>query len=282
MILYPAIDLKDGQCVRLLYGDMEKSTVFNASPADQAARFARSGFEWLHVVDLNGAVEGRSVNSAAVCDILEAVSIPVQLGGGVRTLAGIEDWIEAGVSRVILGTVAVRDPEMVKTAAREWPEQIAVGVDVRDGRVAVQGWTEETELDAVAVARRFEDAGVATLIVTDIDRDGALTGANVEAFGAVADAVSIPVIAAGGLAAVADIERLRARKGVPIAGAVLGRSLYTGAIKPGEALAAASRRETNCTPFTTRPSLTSRQGMTRTFSIRRRPCAPPRPGPRRA
>jgi phosphoribosylformimino-5-aminoimidazole carboxamide ribotide isomerase len=242
MILYPAIDLKDGQCVRLLYGDMDKATVFNASPADQASRFAREGFEWLHVVDLNGAVEGRSVNASAVRDILQSVSIPVQLGGGVRTLNAIEDWIEAGVSRVILGTVAVHDPQMVKAAASRWPEQIAVGVDVRQGKVAVQGWTEGTDLEAVDVARRFEDAGVATLIVTDIDRDGALTGANVEAFGAVADAVSIPVIAAGGLASVEDIERLRARRGVPIAGAVLGRSLYTGAIRPADALAAASRR----------------------------------------
>ncbi len=242
MILYPAIDLKDGKCVRLLYGDMDKATVFNASPADQAERFARDGFEWLHVVDLNGAVEGRSINVQAVEAILESVSIPVQLGGGVRSLKSIEAWIEAGVSRVILGTVAVRDPEMVRTAAREWPEQIAVGVDVRDGKVAVQGWTEGTDLDAIAVARRFEDAGVATLVVTDIERDGALTGANVEAFGAVADAVSIPVIAAGGLASVLDIEALKARKGVSIAGAVLGRSLYAGSIKPAEALVAAARK----------------------------------------
>ena len=242
MILYPAIDLKDGQCVRLLFGDMDKATVFNASPADQAERFARDGFEWLHVVDLNGAVEGRSINIQAVEAILESVSIPVQLGGGVRTLKSIEAWIEAGVSRVILGTVAVRDPELVRTAAREWAEQIAVGVDVRAGKVAVQGWTEDTDLDAVALAHRFEDAGVAALVVTDIERDGALTGANVEAFGAVADAVSIPVIAAGGLASVRDIEALKARKGVPIAGAVLGRSLYAGAILPGEALAAAARK----------------------------------------
>jgi phosphoribosylformimino-5-aminoimidazole carboxamide ribotide isomerase len=242
MILYPAIDLKDGQCVRLLQGEMDKATVFNASPADQAARFVRDGFEWLHVVDLNGAVEGRPVNADAVGAILNAVSLPVQLGGGVRTLQAVEHWIETGVSRIILGTVAVRDPGMVRTAARQWTEQIAVGVDVRGGKVAVQGWTEGTDLDAIEVARRFEDAGVACLIVTDIERDGALTGANVDAFGAVADAVSIPVIAAGGLASVADIERLKARKGAPIAGAVLGRSLYTGAIRPAEALAAASRK----------------------------------------
>ena len=241
MILYPAIDLKDGQCVRLLHGDMDKATIFNASPADQAERFVRDGFQWLHVVDLNGAVEGRSVNSAAVEAILQSVSLPVQLGGGVRTMAALEHWIEAGVSRVILGTVAVREPELVRRAAREWPEQIAVGVDVRAGKVAVQGWTEDSDLDAVAVARRFEDAGVACLIVTDIERDGALTGANVEAFGSVADAVSIPVVAAGGLATVEDIQRLKARPGAPIAGAVLGRSLYTGSIKPSEALAAASR-----------------------------------------
>ena len=242
MILYPAIDLKDGQCVRLLQGEMDKATVFNPSPADQAVRFVRDGFEWLHVVDLNGAVEGRPVNADAVGAILQAVSLPVQLGGGVRTLEAVERWIETGVSRIILGTVAVRNPMLVKAAARLWPEQIAVGVDVRDGKVAVQGWTEGTDLDAVSVARQFEDAGVACLIVTDIERDGALTGANVEAFGAVADAVSIPVIAAGGLASVEDIVRLKARKGVRISGAVLGRSLYTGAIRPAEALAAASRK----------------------------------------
>jgi phosphoribosylformimino-5-aminoimidazole carboxamide ribotide isomerase len=242
MILYPAIDLKDGQCVRLVQGDMDKATVFNASPADQALRFAADGFEWLHVVDLNGAVEGRSVNSDAVRAILETTSIPVQLGGGVRTLDAVEAWIEAGVSRVILGTVAVREPALVREAARAWPEQIAVGVDVRGGKVAVQGWTEDTDLDAIAVARRFEDAGVACLIVTDIERDGALAGANVEVFGAIADVVSIPVISAGGLASVDDIVRLRSRRGTPIAGAVLGRALYTGAIKPAEALAAAARR----------------------------------------
>ena len=242
MILYPALDLKDGQCVRLLHGDMDKATVFNTSPVDQAGRFARDGFEWLHVVDLNGAIEGRSVNTAPVEAILQAISIPVQLGGGVRTLAAIEGWIEAGVSRVILGTVAVREPALVKTAARLWPEQIAVGVDVRNGEVAIEGWLENTALDAISVAQRFEDAGVAALVVTDIDRDGALTGANVEAFGAVADAVSIPVIAAGGLASVQDIVNLRARKGAAIAGAVLGRSLYAGSILPAEAIAAANRK----------------------------------------
>jgi phosphoribosylformimino-5-aminoimidazole carboxamide ribotide isomerase len=192
------------------------------------------------VVDLNGSAEGKAVNGGAVETILNAVSIPVQLGGGVRTLANIDGWIEAGVSRVILGTAAVRDPELVKTAARAWPEQIAVSVDVRKGQVAVQGWLEDSGLGALEVAKRFEDAGVSALIVTDIDRDGALAGFNVEVFGTMADAVDIPVIAAGGLASVTDIERLRARPGRPIAGAVLGRALYVGAIRPAEALAAAA------------------------------------------
>ncbi len=242
MILYPAIDLKDGQCVRLLHGDMAKATVFEASPAEQAAQFAKDGFDWLHVVDLNGAVEGHSMNADAVSAILNQVSIPVQLGGGIRSLEAVGLWIEAGVSRVILGTVAVRDPELVKTAARNWPEQIAVAVDVRDGKVAVDGWTGASDLDPITLAKRFEDAGVAALIVTDISRDGAMTGVNVEAVGAVADAVSIPVIASGGVASVDDIRHLQARKGVPIAGAVLGRSLYNGAIKPAEVLAIAKRK----------------------------------------
>jgi phosphoribosylformimino-5-aminoimidazole carboxamide ribotide isomerase len=240
MILYPAIDLKDGQCVRVVHGDFATATVFNENPAAQAVTWVKAGFEWLHVIDLNGSAEGHAVNTDAVEAILNAVSIPVQLGGGIRTLANVEGWIEAGVSRVILGTIAVRDPELVKTAAREWPEQVAVSVDVRKGKVAVQGWLEDSGLDALTVARRFEDVGVSALIITDIDRDGALMGFNVEAFGQIADAVSIPVIAAGGLANVTDIEKLRARKGVPIAGAVLGRALYAGTIRPTEALIAAS------------------------------------------
>jgi phosphoribosylformimino-5-aminoimidazole carboxamide ribotide isomerase len=238
MILYPAIDLKDGQCVRVVHGDFATATVFNEHPADQAVAWVKAGFEWLHVIDLNGSVEGRAVNGDAVEAILNAVSIPVQLGGGIRSLANVESWIEAGVSRVILGTVAVRDPELVKTAAKEWPEQVAVSVDVRKGKVAVQGWLEDSGLDALTVAKRFEDAGVSALIVTDIDRDGALMGFNVEVFGKIADALSIPVIAAGGLANVKDIENLRARKGTPIAGAVLGRALYAGTIQPAEALLA--------------------------------------------
>jgi phosphoribosylformimino-5-aminoimidazole carboxamide ribotide isomerase len=242
MILYPAIDLKDGQCMRLLHGDMDQATVFNASPADQAAQFVRAGFEWLHVVDLNGAIEGRPVNADAVGQIMRAVSIPVQLGGGIRTRAQIEHWIEAGISRVILGTVAVKDPDLVRRAAADFPEQIAVAIDIRDGMVAVEGWVGASDLDAVTLARRFEDAGVAALIVTDIGRDGALTGVNVEAVGAVADAVNIPVIASGGFASVADIRNLKARPGAAIAGAVLGRALYNGAINPADVLAAALLR----------------------------------------
>ena len=242
MILYPAIDLKDGQCVRLLHGDMDKATVFNTSPADQAGQFVKDGFEWLHVVDLNGAVQGESMNAEAVNAILKSVSIPVQLGGGIRNLAAVEHWIEAGVTRVILGTIAVRDPDLVKTAARRWPEQIAVAVDVRDGKVAVDGWTGASNLDPIELSKRFEDAGVAALIVTDIGRDGAMTGVNVEAVGALADAVSIPVIASGGVASVEDIRLLQARPGVKIAGAVLGRALYNGAIRPSEVLAMARRK----------------------------------------
>jgi phosphoribosylformimino-5-aminoimidazole carboxamide ribotide isomerase len=240
LILYPAIDLKDGQCVRVVRGDLDQATVFNASPADQACAWAAGGFHWLHVVDLNGAVQGAAVNAAAVEAILEAVSLPVQLGGGIRSLADIERWIEAGVSRIILGTVAVREPQVVRDAARAFPEQIAVSVDVRAGKVAVQGWTEDSDLDAISVARRYEDAGVSALIITDIDRDGTTLGFDVEAFGTIADAVTIPVIAAGGLASVEDIVRLKARKGAPIAGAVLGRALYNGAITPSEALKVAA------------------------------------------
>ncbi len=240
MILYPAIDLKDGRCVRLLHGDLAKETVFNASPADQATSFQGQGFNWLHVVDLNGAVEGRAVNIEAVSAILEAVSLPVQLGGGIRTLEQIETWIEAGISRVILGTVAVRDPELVKKAARLWPEQIAVGIDARGGMVATQGWLETSDIGVVDLARKFEDAGVAALIVTDIGRDGAMTGVNVEQVGEVADAVSIPVIASGGVASLRDIEQLMTRTGVPIAGCILGRSLYEGAIDPAQALTLAA------------------------------------------
>ena len=240
MILYPAIDLKDGQAVRVVHGDLSTATVFNTDPAAQAKSFVEAGFHWIHVVDLNGAVKGEAVNGAAVEAILAAVSVPVQLGGGIRTLADVERWIEAGVSRVILGTVAVSQPEVVRDAAKRFPEQIAVSVDVRKGKAAVQGWTADSDFDAITVAKRFEDAGVAALIITDIDRDGTVMGFNVDAFGAIADAVAIPVIAAGGLATVDDIARLKARPGVPIAGAVLGRALYNGAIQPSEALRVAA------------------------------------------
>ena len=241
MILYPAIDLKGGHCVRLLKGDMNAVTVFNDNPADQAAQFVRDGFQWLHVVDLDGAVEGRSMNAPAVSAILRAAPVPVQVGGGIRTLEAIETWLEAGVSRVILGTVAVSDPGLVRAAAAAFPEQVAVGIDALDGRVAVKGWVESSDLTAVDLARRFEDAGVCALIVTDIGRDGTLGGVNVDQVGEVADAVGIPVIASGGMASLADIAALKARPGAQIAGAVLGKALYTGAIRPAEALSAARR-----------------------------------------
>jgi len=240
LILYPAIDLKNGQCVRVIRGDLDQATVFNSDPAAQARAWAAAGFHWIHVVDLNGAVEGKAANVPAVEAILSATSTPVQLGGGIRSLADVERWVEAGVSRVILGTVAVREPQVVREAARLWPEQIAVSVDVRGGKVAVQGWTEDSDLDAITVSKRFEDVGVGALIITDIDRDGTTMGFNVDAFGAIADVVAIPVIAAGGLASVQDIINLKARKGTPIAGAVLGRALYNGEIVPAEALKVAA------------------------------------------
>jgi phosphoribosylformimino-5-aminoimidazole carboxamide ribotide isomerase len=239
MNLYPAIDLKDGACVRLLHGDMDAATTFNNDPADQARRFSDMGFLHLHVVDLNGAFAGQSVNRDAVAAILKATRAPVQLGGGVRDMAGVERWLEAGVARVILGTAAVRDPDFVRAAARAFPDAIAVGVDARDGRVAVQGWAETTDMQAIDLARAFEGCGVAAIIVTDIGRDGAKTGVNITLTGAMADAVSIPVIASGGLRDVADISALNARPGRPIHGAILGRALYDGDIDPAEALRAA-------------------------------------------
>ena len=239
MILYPAIDLKGGRCVRLMKGDMDQATVFPLSPAEQAQRFAADGFAWLHVVDLDGAIEGRAVNADAVHAILAASPVPVQLGGGVRTLKQVEAWLGAGVSRVILGTVAVTDPAMVAQAADMFPGQIAVGLDLRDGKVATKGWVETSTVTGVDLAKRLEDVGVAALIVTDIARDGALTGVNVDAVGEVADAVCTPVIASGGVASVDDITALQARPGAPIAGAILGRSLYVGAVNAAEALAAA-------------------------------------------
>jgi phosphoribosylformimino-5-aminoimidazole carboxamide ribotide isomerase len=235
MILYPAIDLKDGQCVRLLRGDMEAATVFGDDPAAQARAFAAAGCRWLHLVDLNGAFAGHPVNEAAVEAILAAVDIPAQLGGGIRDMATIERWLDRGLARVILGTVAVRDPELVRNAARAFPGRVAVGIDARDGRVAVAGWAEETDIDATDLARRFEDAGVAALIYTDIDRDGALQGPNVAATAALARAVRIPVIASGGVSELDDLRALK-QTGV-IEGVISGRALYEGRLDLGEALA---------------------------------------------
>lgn len=236
MILYPAIDLKDGHCVRLLRGDMGQATVFGDDPAAQARSFAGAGCEWLHLVDLNGAFAGHPVNAAAVEAILAAVAVPVQLGGGIRDRATIEMWLERGVARVILGTVAVENEALVREAARAHPGRVAVGIDARDGRVATRGWAEETEVKVTGLARRLEDAGVAAFIYTDIARDGAMQGPNVAATEALARAVSVPVIASGGVAALSDLLALKAT-GV-IAGAISGRALYDGALDLSESLAA--------------------------------------------
>ena len=237
MILFPAIDLKDGQCVRLKLGEMDSATVYNTDPAAQARAFEAQGFEWLHVVDLNGAFAGKSVNSAAVGAILKATKSPVQLGGGIRTIPQIEDWLDRGLARVILGTVAVREPELVKEACRLFPGRIAVGIDARGGKVAVEGWAEASSLGAIELAQKFEGAGVAAIIYTDIDRDGVLTGINWEATIALAEAVSIPVIASGGLASLDDIRRMIQPDAQKLEGAISGRALYDGRIDPGEALA---------------------------------------------
>ena len=236
MILYPAIDLKDGNCVRLLRGDMEAATVFGTDPAAQARAFQDAGAEWLHLVDLNGAFAGRPVNAEAVAAILDAVSVPAQLGGGIRDMATIETWLERGLSRVILGTVAVESPSLVREAALAFPGKIAVGIDARAGRVATRGWAEETDVMATDLARQFEDAGVAAIIYTDIDRDGAMQGPNTAATEALARAVTIPVIASGGVSSMQDLLALRDTR--VIAGAISGRALYDGAINLGEALRA--------------------------------------------
>ncbi len=237
MILFPAIDLKDGQCVRLKLGDMARATVYNADPAAQAAAFEAQGFEWLHVVDLDGAFAGKSVNGAAVDAILAATSNPVQLGGGIRSIEQIEAWLDKGLARVILGTAAVKDPALVEAACRRFPGRIAVGIDARGGQVAVEGWAEASSLAAAELSRRFEGAGVAALIYTDIDRDGVLAGINWEATIALADAVEIPVIASGGLASLADVVRLTMPDAARLEGAISGRALYDGRIDPAEALA---------------------------------------------
>ena len=236
MILFPAIDLKDGQCVRLKLGDMAQATVFNDDPAAQARSFEDQGFAWLHLVDLNGAFEGKPVNAAAVEAILKAVRLPVQLGGGIRSLAQIETWLSRGIRRVILGTAALRDPELVREACKLFPGRVAVGIDAKGGRVAVEGWAETSDLTAIDLARRFADVGVSAIIFTDIDRDGVLKGLNIESTLELARAVPVPVIASGGLASMDDIHRLLQPDCRILEGAISGRALYDGRIDVPEAL----------------------------------------------
>jgi phosphoribosylformimino-5-aminoimidazole carboxamide ribotide isomerase len=236
MILYPAIDLKGGNCVRLLRGAMDQATVFNTDPAAQAEIFAAAGCQWLHLVDLDGAFAGQSTNGDAVRAILARIQIPIQLGGGIRTPEHIRAWLEAGIRRVILGTVALRDPALVKQACRDWPGRIVVGIDARDGLVAVEGWAETSNVTALDLARRFVDAGVAAIVYTDIDRDGAMQGPNVEATAALAQAVPIPVIASGGVSSLDDLRALKARAADGIAGAISGRAIYDGRIDLAQAI----------------------------------------------
>jgi len=236
VILFPAIDLKEGHCVRLIQGDMGQATVFNDDPADQAATFEKQGFEWLHVVDLDGAFAGQPMNGNAVDAILDRIDLPVQLGGGIRDMRTVEAWLEKGVARVVIGTAAVRDPTFVREAARLHPGKIAVGIDAKNGHVAVEGWAQTSALTAEELGRRFEDAGVAAIIYTDIARDGILKGLNIEMTLALAQAVSIPVIASGGLASIEDVERLLEPDCAALAGAISGRALYDGRIDPAAAL----------------------------------------------
>ena len=236
MILFPAIDLKDGKCVRLKLGDMAQATIYNESPANQAKAFEDQGFRWLHVVDLNGAFEGQSVNGFAVESILKATKNPVQLGGGIRTLKHIESWLDRGLARVILGTIAVRDPALVREACKLFPGKVAVGIDAKGGKVAVEGWAEASSLGVVELAQKFEGAGVAAIIYTDIDRDGILTGINWTSAIELAEAVSIPVIASGGLASMDDIHRMLQPDAKKLAGAITGRALYDGRLDPAAAL----------------------------------------------
>ena len=243
MILYPAIDLKDGMTVRLLRGEMGSATIFNKDPVDQAVTFQEAGFEWLHIVDLNGAVSGRPVNHDVVRAIISAVGLPIQLGGGIRDLATITTWIEAGVERVILGTAAVKQPDLVAAACRDFPGKIAVGIDARNGYVAVEGWQETSGTSAVDLARRCEDTGVATIIHTDIDRDGALKGLNLQASAELAAAVSLPIIASGGLASLDDIAQALLLQEKGIAGVVCGRALYDGRVDPAAALSLVASAE---------------------------------------
>ena len=240
MIIFPAIDLKDGQCVRLKRGLMEEVTIFNADPTAQARSFADQGFHWLHCVDLNGAFAGKSVNADAIRAIRAAITLPIQLGGGIRDRAGVETWLDAGITRVILGTAALTNPAFVKEVARAYPGRIVVGADAKNGKVATQGWAEVSDLTPVELGKRFEDAGVAALLFTDIDGDGLLKGVNVKATAELAQALSIPVIASGGVGSLADIEALVAAREPNIEGVVVGRALYDGRIDPAAALAAAA------------------------------------------
>jgi phosphoribosylformimino-5-aminoimidazole carboxamide ribotide isomerase len=237
VILFPAIDLKGGQCVRLEQGDMARVTVFNADPAAQAQAFERQGFEYLHVVDLDGAFAGKPVNASAVDALLKAIKMPVQLGGGIRDLATVEAWLSRGIRRVIIGTAAVRDPQLVKQAAKKFPGRVAVGLDARDGKVAVQGWAESSEMTALDIARRFEDAGIAAIIFTDIARDGLLRGLNLEATIALANSIAVPVIASGGLASITDVKALLEPRAKKLEGAISGRALYDGRLDAAEAIA---------------------------------------------
>ena len=237
VILFPAIDLKNGQCVRLEQGDMARATVFSLDPAAQSKAFAAQGFEYLHVVDLDGAFAGKPINAHAVEAMLKAVSMPVQLGGGIRDLATVEAWLDKGIARVIIGTAAVRDPELVKAASKKFPGRVAVGLDARDGKVAVQGWAETSQVTALEIAQRFEDAGVAAIIFTDIARDGLLKGLNLDATTALAERISIPVIASGGLASIEDVKAMLAPGAKKLAGAIAGRALYDGRLDPAAALA---------------------------------------------
>lgn len=236
MILYPAIDLKDGKCVRLLRGDMDKATIFSDSPEDQAEVFEKSGFSWLHIVDLNGAFEGKPVNESAVKSILGRVKMQVQLGGGIRTLSMIDTWLSYGVSRVILGTAALRNPVMVKEACRLFPSQIVVGIDAIGGKVAVSGWADVSDMKAVELAKRFEDSGVAAIIYTDINRDGAMQGANISETVEFAEAITTPVIASGGVSGIDDIKAYKEVEISGVEGVIIGRALYDGAIKAEEVL----------------------------------------------
>jgi phosphoribosylformimino-5-aminoimidazole carboxamide ribotide isomerase len=236
MILFPAIDLKDGECVRLVHGDMAQATVFNTDPAAQAKAFEAQGFEYLHVVDLDGAFAGKPMNARAVEEILKSIRLPIQLGGGIREMRTIEGWLGKGVARVIIGTAAVRDPELVRQAARRHPGRIAVGIDARDGMVAVEGWAQSSLMTAADLGRRFEDVGVSAVIYTDILRDGVLKGLNVEATLALAEALTVPVIASGGLASIEDVRRLLEPDCHRLAGAITGRALYDGRLDPAEAL----------------------------------------------